>query len=159
MLGAGAGKSLACSVGSNGDGLVGDGLELALEGFLAVELYANLLAGAELFDLFYLSRRCCPFLFSPRRASPRNSTAFFAGVRLYRFENALVLVLVHAVTSVTCSLKPNRKHRSYNGHSAAHHDRDLRTPAQTRTVNFVNVFIAQFGYAPAFLSKIERHIV
>jgi len=64
-----------------------------------------------------------------------------------------------AVTSVPCPLKPNREHQCYNGYSASHDDPDLCAAARAAAVNFLDVFIAQFGYAPAFLSKVERHIV
>jgi len=51
LLHARAGKSLVCSTGSDDDGIVGAGLELALEGFLAVDHDADLLSKAELFEI------------------------------------------------------------------------------------------------------------
>ena len=48
FLHARARKSLVCSIGPDDDGIVGGGLELAFEGFLAVDHDEDLLSGAEL---------------------------------------------------------------------------------------------------------------
>jgi len=51
LLDAGAGKSLVCSVGVDDESVVGDGLELALKGFLVIENDTDLLTRAELFEI------------------------------------------------------------------------------------------------------------